>query len=277
MEAHQKERRRVNDGPMISGGYGGCQARDALVALCFIKASSKGGGKTFAALHNNIHAGTVIQAPDKTATAALFRGRHLRMHLSDDHLVQAYLERGDQRAFRLLVERHQERIYGYLLGMVRDRSLADDLFQETFLRVLNAMQQRRGAYQRQGRWLAWVMRIARNAALDHLRSRKKWQDVDANFDEDGASYWDRLPDDGPAVDDAVARMEEHDWLEAHIEGLPPEQREVLLLRHETDLTFREIAELTGVSINTALGRMRYALLNLRREMSASKKKQLVDG
>ncbi|MFQ5570147.1 MAG: sigma-70 family RNA polymerase sigma factor [Rhodothermales bacterium] len=188
-----------------------------------------------------------------------------------------YLERGDHAAFRMLVERHQERIYGYLLGMVRDRDLANDLFQETFLRVINAMQQRRGSYTQQGRWVGWVMRIARNATLDHLRSRKKWQDVSATNDEDDStSYWDRLTDDAPAADEHMHRLEQRDMLEQFIAQLPPEQREVLLLRQETELTFREIAELTGVSINTALGRMRYALLNLRRMITESKKKPLAD-
>lgn len=198
------------------------------------------------------------------------------MHPSDEQLVTAYLERGDQHAFRQLVERHQERIFGYLLGMVRDRATADDLFQETFLRVINAMHDRRGSYARQGRWLAWAMRIARNAALDHLRSRKKWYDVDAGDEADGASYWDRLPHDGEAADEALHRGEQEDWLAACIDALPPEQREVVLLRQETELTFREIADLTGVSINTALGRMRYALINLRRMMDTSKKKQLAE-
>ena len=195
------------------------------------------------------------------------------MHPPDEQLVAMYLECGDENAFRMLVERHQERIYGYLLGMVRDRDLANDLFQDTFLRVIDAMQKRRGSYTQQGRWVGWVMRIARNATLDHLRSRKKWQDVSASDDDDGASYWDRLPDDAPAADEHLHRLQQSDWLEACIEQLPPEQREVLLLRQETELTFREIAELTDVSINTALGRMRYALLNLRRMIDESKKKQ----
>ncbi|RMH50837.1 MAG: sigma-70 family RNA polymerase sigma factor [Bacteroidetes bacterium] len=189
------------------------------------------------------------------------------MHPSDEELVAAYLDRGDQQAFRTLVERHQERIFGYLMGMVHDRDLANDLFQETFYRVLAAMQRQRGSYDRQGRWLAWVMRIARNTTLDHLRSRKKWQDVEAGADEEATSFWERLPDEALPADDRLHRLEQQAWLEEAIRRLPPEQREVLLLRHETDLTFREIAELTGVSINTALGRMRYALLNLRRQMS----------
>ena len=200
------------------------------------------------------------------------------MHeLTDEQLVTAYLEGNDQAAFRILVERHQDRIYGYLMGMVRDAHVANDLFQETFLKVINAMQERRGSYSRQGRWLAWVMRIARNTTLDHLRSRKKWQDVDGvDDDDDRQSFWDRLPSEATPADDQLHRAEQVEWLEACIDRLPPEQREVVLLRQDTDLTFREIAELTEVSINTALGRMRYALKNLRGMMQDEKKKKLAE-
>ncbi len=186
-------------------------------------------------------------------------------HLPDEALVAAYVDHGDERAFRLLVERHQDRIYGYLVGMVRDREVANDLFQETFLRAIAAMQKRRGSYEKQGRWLGWVMRIARNAALDHLRSRKKWQDVDSG-DEEGTSFFERLPDEGPDATILLDTAERVEELRAAVEKLPPEQREVVLLRHESELTFREIAEITDVSINTALGRMRYALINLRKTL-----------
>jgi RNA polymerase sigma-70 factor (ECF subfamily) len=184
-------------------------------------------------------------------------------HLPDGDLVTAYLDHGDERAFRLLVERHQDRIYGFLMGMVRDREVANDLFQETFLRAIAAMQKRRGSYEKQGRWLGWAMRIARNAALDHLRARKKWQDVDS-ADEEGTSFFERLPDESPDVTLTLDTAERIEELRGAIEQLPPEQREVVLLRHESELTFREIAEITDVSINTALGRMRYALINLRK-------------
>ena len=193
------------------------------------------------------------------------------MHPSDEQLVTAYLDHNDQQAFSTLVQRHQERIFGYLLGMVHDKNLANDLFQDTFLRVIKAMNNQRGSYTQQGRWLAWVMRIARNATLDHLRSRKKWQDVSDKDEEENTSFWERLPDDAPMPDELLKRTEQRDWLDACIERLSPEQREVLLLRHESELTFREIAELTDCSINTALGRMRYALLNLRQMMGDKKK------
>ena len=196
------------------------------------------------------------------------------MQPSDEELVTAYLEEGDDHAFRRLVERHQDRIFGYLMGMVKDRAVANDLFQETFERVIKAMQGQRGSYSSQGQWLSWVMSIARNAAIDHTRRQKKWKEVPQEED-DGRSFWDTLEDDSPYADEQLHRAEQREWLDEHIEQLASEQREVLLLRQETDLTFREIAELQDVSINTALGRMRYALKNLRKMMEASNETALV--
>ena len=196
------------------------------------------------------------------------------MQPSDEELVTAYLENDDEQAFRRLVERHQDRIFGYLMGMVKDRAVANDLFQETFERVIKAMQGRRGSYDPQGQWLSWVMSIARNAAIDHTRRQKKWTDVPQDED-DGRSFWDTLEDDSPYADEQLHRAEQREWLDEHIEQLAPEQKEVLLLRQETDLTFREIAELQDVSINTALGRMRYALKNLRKMMKAANETALV--
>ncbi|PSQ67676.1 MAG: RNA polymerase subunit sigma-24 [Bacteroidetes bacterium SW_8_64_56] len=196
------------------------------------------------------------------------------MQPSDEELVTAYLENDDEQAFRRLVERHQDRIFGYLMGMVKDRAVANDLFQETFERVIKAMQGQRGSYDPQGQWLSWVMSIARNAAIDHTRRQKKWTDVPQDED-DGRSFWDTLEDDSPYADEQLHRAEQREWLDEHIEQLAPEQKEVLLLRQETDLTFREIAELQDVSINTALGRMRYALKNLRKMMKAANETALV--
>jgi len=194
-----------------------------------------------------------------------------RVDATDEELVTAYLDEADEQAFRQLVERHQDRIFGYLMGMVKDRAVANDLFQDTFERVIDAMQD--GSYTRQGRWLSWVMSIARNAAIDHTRKQKKWADVPHDAEE-GRSFWETLEDESPAADEQVHRAEQREWLDEHIEKLAAEQREVLLLRQETDLTFREIAELQDVSINTALGRMRYALKNLRKMMESSERTSL---
>ena len=198
------------------------------------------------------------------------------MHPADEVLVSRYVESGDQAAFHTLVNRHQERVFGYLMGMVRNREVANDLFQDTYLRVISALSKQRGSYTTQGKFLAWVMRIARNAALDHLRARKKWQDVPGSNEDDATSYWERLPDHEPAADLKMHLSQQADVLKVCIDALSNEQKEVLLLRHEADLTFREIADLTGCSINTALGRMRYALINLRRMMSTEEIKDLTE-
>ncbi len=181
------------------------------------------------------------------------------MKPTDEDLVTAYVEGCDEAAFRCLVERHQERVYGYLRGMVGN-SAADDLFQETFIRVCRALRRDRGSYVRRDQFAAWVLRIARNAALDHLRARKKWHEVPHTDDTD---YWDTLPCNFSPVDAQLELRQQAEILDTCIAKLSPEQREVLLLRHESELTFREIAELTDCSINTAIGRMRYGLLNLR--------------
>ncbi len=194
---------------------------------------------------------------------------------TDESLVAAYLERGDEQAFRRLVERHQSRLYGYLLGMVQDRETADDLFQETFVRAIDAMHRRRGGYADQGRWIHWIMRIARNAALDHFRMKKRWQTAETGNGEE-EQVWERLPDEAAGADERLEQSNRQQWLDTLIGRLPTEQREVLLLRHDAELTFKEIAAVTDCSINTALGRMRYALQNLRRMIDDTKTKTLTD-
>ena len=198
----------------------------------------------------------------------------MQMHQDDAELVSAFVENADEKAFRTLVERHQERIYGFLLGMVRDPAVADDLFQETFVKAVRAMQRQRGSYTSQGRWLQWVMRIARNTALDHLRSRKRSRMRLVMENEEGLDVDQIVADGEPDASDKLHRQQQAAWLKACIDRLPPEQREVVLMRHESELTFREIAELTDCSINTALGRMRYALLNLRRMLQETDAKEL---
>jgi len=198
----------------------------------------------------------------------------MQMHQDDAELVSAFVENADEKAFRTLVERHQERIYGFLLGMVRDPAVADDLFQETFVKAVRAMQRQRGSYTSQGRWLQWVMRIARNTALDHLRSRKRSRMRLVMENEEGLDLDQIVIDGEPDASDKLQRQQQAAWLNACIDRLPPEQREVVLMRHESELTFREIAELTDCSINTALGRMRYALLNLRRMLQETDANEL---
>jgi len=193
---------------------------------------------------------------------------------TDSELVSAYIDGRDQQAFGVLLTRHQERIFGYLMGMVRDRTVADDLFQETFVRAIRAMNAEKGSYDARGKWVQWIMRIARNTALDHMRTQKRRRSRTA-FEDDEMLDIDQIAVDGePTAFEVLQSEEQNRFLYACIDRLPDEQREVVLLRHESDLTFREIAELTDCSINTALGRMRYALLNLRRMMEETNVNEL---
>lgn len=179
----------------------------------------------------------------------------------DHHLVRLYLRKGDEGAFRELLNRHQAKIYSYIYSMVGNADMANDVFQETFTKVITRMDE---TYDEQGKWIAWVMRIAHNATIDMLRKQKRFVDVTSK-DEEETDFYERLADaDAPSAQDHMELDEDKAKLMRHIQRLPAEQREVVMLRHYYDLSFKEIAELTDVSINTALGRMRYALINLRK-------------
>src|SRR5690606_4058366 len=133
------------------------------------------------------------------------------MQRTDEQLVTAYVRQGDERAFRELVERHQERVFGFLVGMVRDADVANDLFQDTFMRVIRALHRKRGSYEDQGRFGAWVLRIARNAALDHLRRRRKWH-AESNGSRDEGFEWEALADERPDALERVESDEQNRWL-----------------------------------------------------------------
>ncbi len=181
--------------------------------------------------------------------------------MDDQDLVRAFRKDGDQLAFSELLNRHQNKIYSYIYSMVGNQETANDIFQETFTKVITKMDD---TYNEQGKWIAWVMRIAHNATIDHIRKRKRFVDVNSSGDSD-YDFYDRLEDDStPSAQDNLEFGEAKSSLMKHIAGLPKEQREVVMLRHYYEMSFKEIAELTGVSINTALGRMRYALINLRK-------------
>lgn len=181
--------------------------------------------------------------------------------LDDQELVRMYRRENDQVAFSELMNRHQNKIYSYIYSMVTNQEVANDIFQETFTKVITKMGD---TYNEQGKWIAWVMRIAHNATIDHIRKRKRFVDVNSHDDSD-YDFYDRLEDsDTPSAQDNLEFDEAKKSLMKHIDGLPQEQREVVMLRHYYEMSFKEIAELTNVSINTALGRMRYALINLRK-------------
>lgn len=192
--------------------------------------------------------------------------------LEDKDLVRFYRQNGDQQAFRELMNRHQSKVYSYIYSMIGSAGLADDIFQETFTKVITKMDD---TYNEQGKWIAWVMRIAHNATIDHIRKQKRFVDVSSNYDkESNTDFYDRLPDeDLVGAQEQLEKDEAKSSLMEHIAELPEEQRQVVMLRHYYEMPFKEIAELTNVSINTALGRMRYALINLRKLFDQEKEQE----
>src|SRR6056297_1428428 len=192
--------------------------------------------------------------------------------MKDRELVALYRENEDQLAFKELMNRHQAKVYSYIFSMVHNREVTNDIFQETFTKVITKMDD---TYNEQGKWIAWVMRIAHNATIDHIRKQKRFVDVKGSYDDDSKTdFYDRLPDeDAVAQDEKLELDESTSELLRHISDLPEEQRTVVMLRHYYEMPFKEIADLTDVSINTALGRMRYALINLRKMFDEELEKQ----
>ena len=178
---------------------------------------------------------------------------------SDDMLVQAYME-GKDSAFDELLARNQQQLFDFILALTRDKDKADDLFQETFIRAIVKMKD--GQYFNQGKFLYWLMRIARNLLIDDVRKQKKGQAVNVSDDElltvidCGHPYKSR--------EDMLVAEELSGHMRQLMDLLPDEQREVVLMRYYQGLQFKDIAEITNVSINTSLGRMRYAIRNMRR-------------
>lgn len=178
---------------------------------------------------------------------------------SDAQLIDLYRQ-GECAAMEALILRHKDKIYTAIYLLVRDRALAEDIFQECFLKVIRMVREADSAYAEQGRFLPWVMRMARNMCIDHFRRMKVRRPVQF----DNVALEDLI---GPAGGHAGTAMEQREACQQVREAialLSEEQREVVSLRIYGELSFKEIAELTGVSINTALGRMRYALINMRR-------------
>lgn len=189
------------------------------------------------------------------------------LELTDEQLVTAYAS-GSNEAFDTLLLRHKVRLFNYILQMVRDRDVADDIFQETFVKAILTIKQ--GRYNDMGKFSAWITRIARNLVIDSFRAGKS--EAAVSTDDTNLDILNRRELAEETIEDAMIDIQIEEDLRRMIDELPEPQREVLNMRFYRDLSFKEIAELTGVSINTALGRMRYALLNLRR---MAKEKDLV--
>lgn len=177
---------------------------------------------------------------------------------SDALLVSAYVN-GDESALGELITRHKDRIYRFIYSKVYDRDVTEDIFQDTFVKVINTL--KRGAYNEEGKFLPWVMRIAHNLVIDHFRKNNRMPKFESN---DDFNIFSVLSDGALNAEHSLIQDQVQRDVQRLIEELPEDQKEVLIMRIYKDMSFKEISEQTGVSINTALGRMRYALINLRK-------------
>jgi RNA polymerase sigma factor (sigma-70 family) len=179
---------------------------------------------------------------------------------SDSQLVSLY-QTGNEGAFEMLLHRHKSRIYTAIYLIVKDRYEAEDLLQDTFIKAINTI--KGGRYNEEGKFLPWICRIAHNLAIDHFRKNKRYPEVTL---EDGSHLFDSMQFAEESYEDKQLLRDTRSRMRDLIKELPGEQKQVLIMRHYLQMSFQEIAERTGVSINTALGRMRYALINLRKKM-----------
>ncbi|HNY15731.1 MAG TPA: sigma-70 family RNA polymerase sigma factor [Bacteroidales bacterium] len=181
--------------------------------------------------------------------------------ISDYELIQRFIK-GEQSCFDQIIHRHKNKVFAYISMYIRDQALAEDLFQDTFMKVIQSV--RTGKYQDNGKFLSWVMRIAHNLIIDHFRRIKQMNTV-SNDDYESDLFNSKKLADANVEDDIIRRQIQKD-VRKMITMLPDDQREVVILRHYAGLSFKEIADITDVSINTALGRVRYALINMRKLM-----------
>lgn len=180
------------------------------------------------------------------------------VQIPDALLVRNYIA-GDESALATLIQRHQSKVYGFIYSKIADRDLADDLFQDTFIKVIKTLKS--NSYNEEGKFLPWVMRIAHNLIIDHFRRNKK---MPMFRETEEFSIFSIMSDNNPTIENKMIVEQVESDLRKLIEELPQDQKDVLMMRMYQDLSFKEISEITGVSINTALGRMRYALMNLRK-------------
>ena len=180
--------------------------------------------------------------------------------ITDQNLVTQYIQ-GNEACLEMLINRHKDRIFTTIILIVKDSYIAEDLFQETFIKIIKNL--KKGKYNEEGKFLPWAIRIARNMAIDYFRKMKRMPTVTGS---DGEDVFRKIKLAVDNREEQMIRHEKESMVRAVINKLPEEQRQVLILRHYGDLSFKEIAAMTGVSINTALGRMRYALNNMRKMM-----------
>ena len=178
--------------------------------------------------------------------------------LSDKELIRKYLS-GEEAAFEVLITRNKDRVFSQLVIMLKDRELAEDLFQETFIKVVNTL--KAGKYNEEGKFLPWVLRIAHNLAIDHFRRIKKRKEI---YNSEKFDLVGNIPEESKNIEESLMTEQIHFEVKKLVDLLPKEQMEVVKLRMYMGLSFKEISDETEVSINTSLGRMRYALINLRK-------------
>ena len=179
-------------------------------------------------------------------------------HLLDDKELVSLYQQGDQIAISQLVTRYKSRVFTSIFFLVRNREVAEDLFQETFIKIISSL--RSSTYNEQGKFLPWALRIAHNLVIDHFRKEKL---MPLQRDSDEFSVFDVLPGQGRNAADQLVYNEKIQFIRSLIDRLPPDQREIVILRHYTGLSFKEIAKTLNININTALGRMHYAVIKLR--------------
>ncbi len=184
---------------------------------------------------------------------------------SENELVKSFIN-GNHSSLQTLIERHQSRLYSYIFLLVKDKQLADDIFQDTYVKVINTL--KRGRYNDQGKFIQWVMRIAHNLVIDHFRKSKKVPTIDNSYSE--FDIFDTISFTDPSVEERMINTQINNDVRKLLDFLPEEQKEVLFLRCYSGLSFKDIAEQTEVSINTALGRMRYAIINMRKIIEEKK-------
>ncbi|ETN96321.1 RNA polymerase, sigma subunit, ECF family [Zhouia amylolytica] len=182
----------------------------------------------------------------------------------DSTLIRRYLQ-GEEQALELLINRHSQRIYSFIFSKVCDRDITEDIFQETFIKVIRTL--RKGKYNEEGKFVPWVMRIAQNLVIDHFRKNGRMPKFEGT---DDFNIFSVLGDSSLNAERQIIKDQVEQDVRALIEELPDDQRQVLIMRMYKDMSFKEIAETTGVSINTALGRMRYAIINMRKIIEKNK-------
>jgi len=187
------------------------------------------------------------------------------MNLSDNELVIQFMQ-GNQSSIEILINRHKSRVYTYIILLVKNPQLAEDIFQDTFIKVIKSL--RRGKYQDKGKFVSWVVRIAHNLIIDHFRKEKHLNTISNDDSDIDIFNHSRFSD--RTVEQVLIQDQINNDVRRLIEELPEDQKQVVILRHYVGLSFKEIAEQTDVSINTALGRMRYALINLRKLIAQKK-------